>query len=206
MTSEEKDTEETIRAWATCGTAGRKLWEREEEGKGDWDANFCKGSIWHRDGQQLGEEKAWSLCLHYEWTLNRFGDWKSFILNIGCLGELWDGTELGERQVQVLREECGSFVRSLFETAPTSLGCAQSFSRARSKTRTKGGETLSQAFILLWYESKSFSEAFWLKVMLTQAPIADLPVCFQTVCEERNIFSSLLHCQTGRQEWNRVAD
>ena len=35
--------------------------------------------------------------------------------------------------------------------------------------------------------------------MLTHAPVIDMTVCFQTVCDQRNIFTSLLHSQTCRQ-------
>lgn len=35
--------------------------------------------------------------------------------------------------------------------------------------------------------------------MLIHAPVVDLPVCFQAVCDQRNILPSLLCCQTGRQ-------
>lgn len=114
----------------------------------------------------------------------------------------WDWTK--GRQVQVPGEKCGSFVRSLLETASPSLRCAQGSSRGRSKTRTRGGKTLSQAFILLWYESKSFSEGFWLKVMPTEATITDLPVSFQTVCEERTVspaFSTAKQAGRSETEW-----
>lgn len=35
--------------------------------------------------------------------------------------------------------------------------------------------------------------------MVTHAPAVDLPLCFQTVCDQRSIFASLLCCQIGRQ-------
>lgn len=140
-----------------------------------------------------GHKSDFRIGINLSWTSN-WMPWRT----VG-----WDWT--GWRKVLVLGGvwKGVSLVSSLLKLLPLQWGMCEIHPEVKARQDQEGQNVNPRLYFLCRY-TEFFSENFWSKVMLIHAPVVDLPVCFQAVCDQRKIFPSHLCCQTGRQAGVRL--